>query len=113
MSSTGASAYEATPEKCFSAPKKYSKSAGSATFRWTGTKTTTNCSDIHIRPKSMWVNVKVCFLKSDGSTINYCQTNFTTALADKRTTIATDVKDGTKYWLRFATIAASNGEIYQ
>lgn len=96
---------------CYDITKAYSKPAGtyitpkgSAFF-----KTSKRCKDINVKSTTDR-RVKVCFYKADGK-LNYCQSTFKTAKKGKWTVIATDVKDGVKFKLRFSTPVRAAGKV--
>ena len=70
-------------------------------------KTTSNCNDINIRLADNSTHdartVKVCFERTG------CQGSWTTVRKDRWTVVASNVKDGTTYRLKYSTYKGSPG----
>jgi hypothetical protein len=71
-------------------------------------KTTSYCGDINIRPHQSR-QVRVCFLPSSGAPA-YCQANFRHAEGNAWTVIASNVADGTRFKINFASDPSSVGQ---
>ncbi|AVV40903.1 hypothetical protein PYK79_26100 [Streptomyces sp. ID05-04B] len=83
----------------FSGESYYHPSSGTYT-------TTSRCNDINVKITNLLITpyrkVKVCFYPS--SAPSYCQSNYTTVDSDW-TVVASDVRDGTRYRLKFETLS--------
>jgi hypothetical protein len=95
---TGAPASAAT---CYGTAKSYKSSLYDSGWFWYGStypSTTSNCYDINVKPMNGRVQVRTCFLPANGS--GYCN-GWRTIESDTWGTAATDVLDGTKFYLNF------------
>ncbi|MEU6160617.1 hypothetical protein [Streptomyces sp. NPDC047130] len=105
---SAASAGEFGALSCYGSAKSYSKPAGNRWYPQGGAYLTTtgNCSDINIKPNTT-TSIAVCFLPSSGGTS--CQSSFKTAPAGQWTVVATDVRDGTRFYFDFGSTSANSG----
>ncbi|WP_415949701.1 hypothetical protein [Streptomyces sp. KLOTTS4A1] len=97
-----AGAGTASAATCYGGESRFSKDGGY--YPASGRLTTTyRCNDINVRFTNNIITpsrkVKVCFYPTSGSA--YCQRNYTTVYGGNWATVATNVKDGTKFRLKF------------
>ncbi|MEU5693072.1 hypothetical protein [Actinosynnema sp. NPDC020468] len=91
---------------CYDHAHNYSKPSGEQYYPATGYLTTTSyCGDINIRPTSTR-HVAVCFKPSSGA--EYCN-SYKSASGGQWTVVASDVKDGTRFYFAFSESVASGG----
>jgi hypothetical protein len=103
-----ASANESGALSCYGSARSYSKPAGNRWYPQGGPylTATSNCNDINIKPNAT-TSIAVCFLPSSGGTS--CQSSFKTAPAGQWTVVATDVRDGTRFYFDFGSTTANSG----
>ncbi|GAA2954305.1 hypothetical protein [Streptomyces enissocaesilis] len=96
---------------CYGGSVAYSKPDGNFYYPTSSTArltTSSNCTDINVRPATNRY-IKVCFYPSSGG--SYCQADYTYARSGQWNVIATDVGDGTKYRLLFNISGAATGRV--
>ncbi|MFI9311087.1 hypothetical protein [Streptomyces triculaminicus] len=109
-SASVASAADASPQRseqiksCFDHAHTYYKESGG--YLSGEGKTTSNCANINIKPKTTR-DVMVCFFPK--SSDPFCQDHYTTAKANEWTSVALDVRDGSDFRFWFNSDAQSDG----
>ncbi|MFF3730205.1 hypothetical protein ACFYXM_07760 [Streptomyces sp. NPDC002476] len=93
---------------CYGSAKSYSKPDGSGYYpAGSATLTTTsNCSDINIKPNTNRY-IAVCWVPSSGQVS--CQAEYKLATGGQWNVIATNVQTGTRFYFVFRSTALSNG----
>ncbi|MCP9213213.1 hypothetical protein [Streptomyces cucumeris] len=92
---------------CFDVVHSYIKPAGKKYFPYDGSHlvTTSRCADINIMPKVSGY-IAVCFKPSTGN--QYCN-GWTWAAANRWAVVASDVRNGTRFYFTFNSSARSTG----
>lgn len=87
---------------CYGSARSYTSDLYDNGWFWYGSvypSTTSNCSDINVKPTNGRIQVRTCFLPTSGS--GYCN-SWRTIENNTWGTAATDVRDGTKFYLNFS-----------
>ncbi|MFD5315710.1 hypothetical protein [Streptomyces sp. NPDC127098] len=94
-------------QACYDVINSYIKPAGQSYYPYGGPDlgTTSRCNDINILPNTSGY-IAVCFKPSSGP--QYCN-GYRWAPAGQWTVVATDVRDGTRFYFAFASSARSTG----
>ncbi|WP_344052062.1 hypothetical protein [Streptomyces thermoalcalitolerans] len=92
----------ASAATCYGSAKSYKSSLYDNGWFWYGSvypTTTPNCYDINVKPTNGRIQVRTCFLPTKGNA--YCN-GWRTIENNTWGTAATDVLDGTKFYLNFS-----------